>query len=275
MNIGFNKKGWAPGAKITVYKLFVRSILEYGMQIHLYEKKDLVEFEKTQFLALRILYGVPWNTSKNALKRLSCIESMKCRNEILNAKYIRNLKDEKIPACKLMNMNLSNTKSIYYSWRKSNSLFHRLINISDEMFIKEINTIKYENINLESLGHSNISDAIMVVPNLKKSSILFWNGLQDAKMKSDIIDWRLGRIAYHQKCFSCNAYLSRKHAISCSGADVFLENEFPMNHNTTNNIIDGLLNKYFIIKKNEQIYVKIYEAIQAIKRTCLGIYNQE
>ena len=113
MNIGFNKNGWAPAAKITVYKLFIRSILEYGMQIHLYEGKVLNEFEKTQFLALRILYGVSWNTSKNGLKRLSCIESMQCRNEILNAKFIRNLKDKKIPACRLMNMNLSNKKSIY------------------------------------------------------------------------------------------------------------------------------------------------------------------
>ena len=73
---GFNKNNWCPSAKINVYKLFIRSQMEYGMQVNLYSKHNLETFEKTQQLALRIAYGVPWNTSKTALKRLSCLETM-------------------------------------------------------------------------------------------------------------------------------------------------------------------------------------------------------
>jgi hypothetical protein len=55
---GFNKTSWTPAAKIDVYKLFIRSQMEYGMQAHLYKSSDIRMFEKTQQLALRIAYGV-------------------------------------------------------------------------------------------------------------------------------------------------------------------------------------------------------------------------
>jgi len=126
---------------------------------------------------------------------------------------------------------------------------------------------------LESFGHSNISNDILVLPNLKKSSILFWNGVQDAKIKREIIDWRLGRIAHHQKCFICNGVLSRKHAISCSGADVYLKDILVI-FNYSSNLIDGLLNQYFI-NNNLEIYQKICVVIQGIKKTCLGMNIQE
>jgi hypothetical protein len=54
-------------AKIDVYKLFVRHLLEYGMQVTLYDSKSIQLFERTQQLALRIAFGLPWNTSKTAL----------------------------------------------------------------------------------------------------------------------------------------------------------------------------------------------------------------
>ena len=53
---GFNKNGWCASAKIKVYKLFIRPLMEYGMQIHLYGQKDIELFEKTQQLALRIAF---------------------------------------------------------------------------------------------------------------------------------------------------------------------------------------------------------------------------
>ena len=115
--IGFNKKTWAPSAKIDVYKLFIRPLLEYGMQVTLYDSKAMDLFERTQQLALRIAYGVPWNTSKPALKRLSCLESIKSRNHLLNAKFLWKLKnqgDDTLPAFQTFKDSLENNKSLTY-----------------------------------------------------------------------------------------------------------------------------------------------------------------
>ena len=52
MKIGFNRTTWYPSAKMDVYKLFIRPLMEYGMQINLYMSAALNRFEKTQQLAL-------------------------------------------------------------------------------------------------------------------------------------------------------------------------------------------------------------------------------
>ena len=69
IKFGFNKDTWDPSSKVNIYKMFVRSLMEYGMQIHLYDKNCIEKMEKVQLLAMRIAYGVPWNTSKNAMRR--------------------------------------------------------------------------------------------------------------------------------------------------------------------------------------------------------------
>ena len=63
-----------------------------------------------------------------------------------------------------------------------------------------------------------MSDAIIVPKDLKHSAILKWINVEDAKMKKNIIRWRLGRIAFHQACTNCieSAELSRKHALECT-----------------------------------------------------------
>ena len=59
MRIGFNKRTWAPAAKIDVYKIFIRPLYEYGMQVHLYDLKQIQTFEKSQQLALRVAFEYP------------------------------------------------------------------------------------------------------------------------------------------------------------------------------------------------------------------------
>jgi hypothetical protein len=127
---GFNKNSWCPSAKIDVYKLFIRPIMEYGMQTHLYNKNDIDKFEKIQQLALRIAYAVPWNTSKTAMKRLSCLESMECRNEILNARFIFRMINppyEKTPASELFTHQLASKKGYAFEWKKDNKHVNYLL----------------------------------------------------------------------------------------------------------------------------------------------------
>jgi hypothetical protein len=82
---------------------------------------------------------------------------------------------------------------------------------------KKIKAIRYENISQENLGYTRISDAINVEKTLEHSEILKWNGLEDKEIKQDLLQWRLGRIAFHQVCKKCGQELSRAHALECSG----------------------------------------------------------
>jgi hypothetical protein len=272
MKIGFNKHAWAPAAKIDIYKVFIRPLLEYGMQITLYDNKNLQLFEKSQQLALRIAFGVPWNTSKTALKRLSCLESVKTRNHLLNAKFLWKLKyqvNQFLPAFRTFEFNLENHKSLTYGWRKSNLFYHRTIHLSPLDLKKEVDLIRFENIDQDDMGHTNVSNAIPVRKDIKRSAILYWSGMDDMSIKLELIQWRLGRIAFHQRCGRCNEFLSRKHAVICSGAEDYLISKFPdVDPPTSQTIIDAILNKFFS-KDNSSAYFAIYEAIQAIRKTCL------
>ena len=68
IRIGFNKSTWDGSSKINVYKL--RPVMEYGMQCHLYNSASIKFLQRIQMGSLRIAFGVPWNCSKTALKRL-------------------------------------------------------------------------------------------------------------------------------------------------------------------------------------------------------------
>ncbi len=133
----------------------------------------------------------------------------------------------------------------------------------------EIKHIRYENVILSKGGSTNISSAIHVDKNLKHSSILKWKGVEDAMIKKELIRWRLGRIAFHQNCECCNRELSRKHALICSGGEFYLENEFEeVEIPSSNTILDAILN-YYSINGKDEIWKKLYNVIQNIKRVCL------
>jgi len=106
-------------------------------------------------------------------------------------------------------------------------------------------------------------------PNLLRSSILSWNGLEDAKIKLELVQWRLGRVAFHQDCRRCCGSLSRKHAVIRSGAEDFLSSIFPdIDLPQSNTLIDSILNQFFF-KNDSAVYAAVYEAIQGIRKTCL------
>ena len=107
--------------------------------------------------------------------------------------------------------------------------------------------IRYENISQDTLGHTNISDAIVVLPSLLHSDIMKWNGIEDAKVKQELIQWRLGRVAFHQRCQVCFEVLSISHAVICSGAEDYILEKFPqVTRSYSNTIIDDILNFYFL-----------------------------
>ena len=229
-----------------------------------------------QMMSLRIGFGLPWNCSKTALKRLCCLEDMKCRNQILNARFChRCLHSEdrlRIPAYELWRNSLYVGKSLANGWRIDNPYYHRIVNVLDSDLLPTVfKSIRFENITQDDLGHTNISDAIKVLPTLQHSSILKWSDLEDSIIKLELIEWRLGRVVFHQTCYNCGVTLSRKHALICSGMDEQLRNLFPeVNVLLCSTVIDCILNHYFLEDFKSPVFKYLYEAIRSIRRSCLA-----
>ena len=278
---GYSSKYWSPGIKLSVYKQFIRPAAEYGLQIKILEKSELDILESAQLKASRILLQLPWNCSIQAIRRLFCLESMECRNKILNAKFLRCMKTlkENLQISRLVNIASTYSKSIFREYVKRNEFFRDIEQISKESELKiKIKEIRRNDILDAKKGcksttkaSTRISDSIPVSKSLKLSSILFWKSEVQGEIQRNLIRWRLGRIAFHQECINCNREnLSRKHAVLCSGVDQALFDKYEeVESFYSQNILDTLLNKY-MFKNHLEIWTDISWAITQIQKVCLG-----
>jgi hypothetical protein len=278
---GYSSKYWSPGIKMSVYKQFIRPTAEYGLQVKIMEKSELDILESAQLKASRILLQLPWNCSIQGIRRLFCMESMQCRNKILNAKFLRNLKTlkENLQISRLTNFAANDSKSVYGEYRKRNEYLLKLVNISRESELtRKIKELRRGDIMDSKKGcksttnpSTRISDSIPVSKSLKLSSILFWKSEEDGEILRNLVRWRLGRIAYHQECLNCNREnLSRKHAVLCSGVDEVLFDKYEeVESFQSQNILDTILNKY-MFGNHISIWKDVSWAINQIQNICLG-----
>lgn len=281
---GYSSKYWSPGIKISVYKQFIRPTAEYGLQIKILEKSELDLLESAQLKASRILLQLPWNCSIQAIRRLFCLESMQCRNKILNAKFLRCLKTlkENLQISRLVNYASNYSESIFKEFLKRNEFIRELEQIANEsQLTTKIKEIRRNDIldykkgcKSTTKASTGISDSIPVSKSLKLSSILFWENEDDGEIQRNLVRWRLGRIAFHQNCLNCNQeYLSRKHAVLCSGVDEVLFDKYEeIESFQSQNILDTLLNKS-MFKNYSGIWKDISWAITQIQKICLGFTN--
>ena len=278
---GYGSKYWSPGVKLSVYKQFIRPTAEYGFQVKIFKTGEWDILESAQLKASRILLQLPWNCSIQAIRRLFCIESMQCRNKILNARFFNSMKTlkENLQISKLFKYAKRFSKSIYKENRKINEYISRLENIESKSdFSKVIQEIRRDDILDSKKGcksttkaSTRISECIPVLKSLKLSSILFWKSDADGEILKKLVRWRLGRIAYHQKCLNCKKEtLSRKHAAICSGVDQILYEKYDQVESFySQNILDTLINKY-MFGNHLLIWKDIAWAIDQIQKLCLG-----
>ena len=90
-------------------------------------------------------------------------------------------------------LRLQSLNSFTISWtssvplEKEQQIYHRLISLDPKALSKEIKLIRFEDVDQDELVHTNVSSAIKVFPNVNRSSILSWNGLEDAKIRLELI----------------------------------------------------------------------------------------
>jgi hypothetical protein len=117
------------------------------------------------------------------------MESMQCRNKIVNAKFLRNIKTlkENLQISRLTNFAANDSQSVYGEYRKRNEYLVELVNISRETELsRKIKELKRTDIMDSKKGckcttnpSTRISASIPVSKGLKLSSMLFWKSEED------------------------------------------------------------------------------------------------
>ena len=86
--IGLNGKGYRLGTKVTFYKTFIRSKMEYGIAVMKVKKKEKKVIESIQYEILCKLFSVSTKSSYATLQIITGLISMNTRIEILKARWL-------------------------------------------------------------------------------------------------------------------------------------------------------------------------------------------
>jgi hypothetical protein len=86
--LGFNANGFSLGMRISLFKTFLRPILEYGLPL-ITNVAALVKLQSLQSLALRFMFSAPPRTSTTALHALAGLPLITTRQAILRARWLR------------------------------------------------------------------------------------------------------------------------------------------------------------------------------------------
>ena len=146
------------------------------------------------------------------------MESMQCRNKILNAKFLRSMHKLEGYAhiTRLVQITSTESKSLYRDCLKKNECIRDLETVSSLSELRsKIRNIKRSDILDAKKGckshtrtSTRISDSIPVSKTLKLSSILFCKTEENGEIQRKLVRWRLGRIAFHQECLNLRKLLA-------------------------------------------------------------------
>ena len=87
--LGMNKGGFRPVTKSLLYKSFIRSVLEYGVAILKFNKKQMKKLEGIQYTVLCKMFSVHRNSSSKTLQMITGLLPMMNREKILKLKWIK------------------------------------------------------------------------------------------------------------------------------------------------------------------------------------------
>ena len=270
---GMFLNGWRPESNLMLYKMFLRPLMEYGTPVDTLPTKQIESMQKAQNEALRTVFSAAFNTSIGALHSLPAIPPVKTRLQELNGKYfsrIVNRTQSTLIGQVAANTRNSDDPSCFWNRLASNPIWS-----SSETEFKINSKVLFSRRHRAITSyrrHANgIAAAISVSPNCKPNPLLKANWL-DRKIQKTLIQWRLGRVAFHQECGRCFDEMSRKHAIRCAGLHRVIRRDFPglIVYNSEANQIDQLLERIPCKEENKDKLEKIASYIEEIRIKCLG-----
>ncbi len=222
---GMNGNGWRLNSCITVYKSFLRPIMEYGVCLGT-SKSATEKLEKAQREILRGMISCRRTTSVEAMYKLFNITPMECRVSELQAKFyyrLKNLNNNNIIAYEMfLQCEKKKHQECFVTFvKKKNELYNFFINNDKKLFVKKVRELREKSIVLTNLfERHNIASAIEYIPNNSDNYLL------NPKIKLEeqrlLLLWRLGMFTYHQSCAQCGLKATRDHALQCSGQNEYL-----------------------------------------------------
>lgn len=286
-SLGMHGTGFSTQAALRIYKTFIRPTLEYGLQLKIVDKETINILEKAQVDALRTIFSASMNTSIGALHKLSCMESMELRNQILNMNFmgrIHHIDNDQIPAHSRWKYGWANLNEIPHAslikqFYQDNMILHHLGNIPNTISDLDKKAIVLAELNNRDCDTNppNVSSSITVDKNLELRGCFQEDVITDRKTRILINLWLTGRVAVHQQCRKSNEIVTRKHAIECSNIIEQLNRihpDFTVNSSSRYNALDQAF-QFFYSSKESEIYSKIAACIQKIYIECLGYKQKE
>jgi hypothetical protein len=209
-------------------------------------------------------------------KILAQLETMQTRNEILHARYMGRLWNQTDPT-------ILTSLLVKKMGRDQLKIIPHL---KDKMFLIEdspepnqplealpksaISQYKQKAIKEAQVKGSKIGKAIRI-PEHRLGNLVQNSTLPREKNRA-IILWRLGRIAFHQKCRKCRQELSRSHALQCTGHSETILRKYRFSGDSMHTSMDQRLNQLDCSQPPppDQDWIEIAEMIQDIQFKCLG-----
>ena len=308
---GFNGYGWTERCNVTVYRSFLRPMMEYGMGMAMLPKTQLDKIEQAQAWALRKSVSMAKSTSTYALLGILNLDTMTFRNEKLNGRFmarVHNGLDGRIPAIRIywnrrQEQNIT-SKSLVIQFNK-NPAYQKLqlrqgfdkrptrtrTNeiIEDEESLDETNIGRLEEHRLESRKKlfedqgTRTARWTVDLDNIGNKGIhplLRPNVIPDRQDRRTMLMWLAGRVCYHQECRNCGESTSRRHGVQCSGADEPLRYRFRQysgDHSTDDEacLLDVIANRVAFAPTSNYRKMEqaewIVHAINMVREECTGM----
>ena len=229
-SIGLNINGWRLQQSIRTYKLFIRSMCEYGLGLSILTKTSLKPIEKLQNKALRYITGATRNTSIAALHTILSVEPIHVRNQTLNARYISKVissKHDHLVGIMFRDIIRENTSAV-----DKKSLIYRSIKLSNwgnsftslglghENELPDEDSLQEYRLN-EMQEYQNkggvTANALPPIQNIYGSKFIKESHQLARHDIRVLVMWKLGNFANHQQCQQCGGLLSNQHIIDCGG----------------------------------------------------------
>lgn len=302
---GMNLAGFPQYASAILYKTFIRPVMEYGLQLRVLAGKNAEKLQKTQNFAMRLIFSAHRTTSVNAMQKLLLLEPMRIRNQVINIKFaarLHNSNDSARPPVLIWRHAFPLEKpGSTARYTRANPLFpeatflpifnRRLIRHATMVtpaFKKEVlKKLLWTKIAALDLGNTNVAGTIRMDPHQQgHRHVLRPYAFSNPRIRVPILRWLVGNVAAHRPCQTenCNAEISRRHAVECSGAEEGLMELYPwlvpaFVPEVDGTFIDYLLNRFAHAYKEQdrpqELLLNISSAISAIYFRCLGYQQRE
>jgi NAD-dependent dihydropyrimidine dehydrogenase PreA subunit len=285
---GMNRTGLRHNNAITLYKSFIRPQFEYGMALQIIPSKTLKAVQKIQNRCLRTIFSCAQTTSINALHRISGIDKVQTRNEVLHAKYWNRIealgKTEQglkaylhVKIWDNQKKTMGNKDMVFKTHVLQNKLIQSIKSRdSNQKSVQDV-IMQYRLTQIRGEDGPETIAGVIAQTDMKMIPMLQAGTWLTRDQVHILLLWRFGTLSRHEECVKCGREMTRDHVLHCSnGYNIIQEMcqtltvEIPQGWNP----LDVLLNTLTYKQKNRQteepLLATVFEVLHSIEKECLG-----